>query len=364
MTLLTPNFADQHKTNGAAGPVHVVAPHEPTREGEKPPLQTLATFHEPIAPAAQQQPLKIAIVGTAPSSRMLAPYNDPSWQIWGCSPGNMNQLPRFDVWFEIHSNLHWPEHESYGRPYLEWLKNGTFPVYMQDNSFVPRATAYPILEMCEMFGDDFFSSSFAYMMALGISMGASELALYGVDMASRDEYILQRPGGRYFINEAKKRNIKVTIPYESDLGLPSPLYGYIDSTQSGRKLAARDQEVGGRIGAMENEIGKLQNSVTYLKGAREDIDYVRSIQLGAENERIILRAKVARLEAQLAQMQKENEQLKSAPVFVPQISFPNISATLPPVALQQASEPTAVQTFLQAVEEVSPKPEPKRRKKA
>src|SRR5262245_29911805 len=85
---------------------------------------------------ANKAPLKIAIVGTAPSSRGLAPFNDPSWQIWVCSPGNMNAVPRVDAWFEIHSNLLWPECRSYGEPYVNWLRQQTFPIYMQDQTLV------------------------------------------------------------------------------------------------------------------------------------------------------------------------------------------------------------------------------------
>src|SRR3990167_6788901 len=40
-------------------------------------------------PRAEEAISKIAVIGTAPSSRMLAPFNDPSWKIWSCSPGNM-----------------------------------------------------------------------------------------------------------------------------------------------------------------------------------------------------------------------------------------------------------------------------------
>src|SRR3954468_23311721 len=57
---------------------------------EIPPVSDLI---KPVAPK------KVAILGTAPSSRMLAPFNDPEWQIWSCSPGNMGCIPRFDRWF-------------------------------------------------------------------------------------------------------------------------------------------------------------------------------------------------------------------------------------------------------------------------
>lgn len=304
MGIITPTFADY-------GKLHVDPAHEPIRGEAGPALvHVIDPGHQDIlrnpTPVPEVKPLKVAIIGTAPSSRHLAPFGDPTWTIWACSPGNMNQIPRFDLWFEIHSNLLWPEHESYGKPYIKWLQDGDFPVVMQDNSLVTRASPYPILEMCERFGDDDFSSSFSYMMALAISHGAQEIALYGVDMASRDEYVLQRPGGRHFINTAKKLGIKVTIPYESDLGLPTPLYGYTDSTPAGRKLASRDTEIKGRIAGMQGELQKLQQNTTYLQGAAEDLDYMRNIQLGGENERILLRAKVRHLEAELAALKNRS----------------------------------------------------------
>src|SRR5882724_13388828 len=103
--------------------MHVMAAHEPLRGEVGTFANNLVTAAAPApAPVEPNKPLKIALIGTAPSSRMLAPYNDPSWTIWACSPGNMNALPRVNVWFELHSNLLWPEHESYGKPYIEWLK--------------------------------------------------------------------------------------------------------------------------------------------------------------------------------------------------------------------------------------------------
>jgi len=292
MTILTPNFSELQKPNGHGA--HIIAAHEPTREGEKPAVSNSAAPPWLVmAPTAG--PLKIALIGTAPSSRMLAPYNDPSWKIWGCSPGNMNQLPRFDVWFELHSNLLWPEHESYGRPYIEWLKTVKSPVFMQDQSLVPNATVFPMADMVAEFGRDFFTSSFAWMMALAIKSGATEIALYGIDMASRDEYILQRPGFYFFRTEAQRRGIKVTAPHESDIMQSPPLYAYVDSTPLGRKIRARKTEVQGRVNGLDQQINQATHSKTYLQGALEDIDYFESIWSGAMDEIVLLRAENAQL---------------------------------------------------------------------
>lgn len=236
---------------------------------------------EPSPKEAPKPPLRVALIGTAPSSRNLAPFHDPSWTIWACSPGNMN-IPRADAWFEVHSNLLWPENISYGQPYVDWLKQQTFPIYMQDKSIVPNATPLPIQELVNEFGKFFFTSSFAYMIAMAIKAGAAEIALFGIDMASKNEYILQRPGGQYFMSEASKRGIKVSVPYESDLAQPPELYGYADSTPFGRKIHVRKKELEDRINGMKAEQAKMTHSLTFLEGALEDLDYVKSVWGGIQ----------------------------------------------------------------------------------
>lgn len=338
MTILTPNFADQHKSNGAAGPAHVIAAHEPTREGENPSVQPAGTAtggpHKPT-PAAGVAPLKVALIGTAPSSRMLAPYNDPSWQIWGCSPGNMNALPRVDLWFELHSNLLWPEHEAYGRPYIEWLKLQKFPIYMQDKSLVPQALAFPKDELVAEFGDDFFTSSFAWMMALAMKMGAVEIALYGIDMASRDEYIRQRPGFFFFRYMATRRGVKVSAPHESDIMQSPSLYAYVDSTPFGRKIMARRQEVQGRVNAFSQQIEQATHSRTYLQGALEDLDYFESIWGGVCNDMGRLQYENAQLKGRIADLMR--------PVFAvsPTVMTANPAAMMPAVKITAGMLPDA-----------------------
>lgn len=293
MGKLTPTYKDQQgKTNGSSPAMHIVAQHEPLKEDPALPPQVIFGTSPALPPFAAEkppepppqivaQPLKIALVGTAPSSRMLAPFNDPSWTIWACSPGNMNVLPKVDAWFELHGNLHWPENQSYGLPYIEWLRRLTIPVYMQNHEYqVPNTQIFPMEQMVNEFGPEFFTSSFAWMMALAISKGAKEIALFGIDMASRDEYILQRPGFFYFRRMAEMRGIKVWAPNESDIMQHAPLYGYSDVTPFGRKCIARIAELKGRLEQMRAERAKLDHNITYLEGAVEDMDYVSSIWMG------------------------------------------------------------------------------------
>ncbi len=277
---LTPTFHDNPV-------VRITPPHEPLDQ------EPFIVVEPPTAPDAISKPVpptKVAILGTAPSSRMLAPFGDPSWQIWSCSPGNMGVLPRFDRWFEIHVNLHWPENQHYGRPYLDWLKTLKCPVYAQElyanpGGELPNALVYPHRRMVEEFGPYFFTSSFAWMIALAMFEGAKEIALFGVDMASRDEYILQRPGAYKFFEEAERRGIKIGAPYESDILQPPPLYGFCDSTPFMRKILAREKELKDRVGSMKHERDSMNNSIVYLEGALEDLDYIKNIWGGAQEYR-------------------------------------------------------------------------------
>jgi hypothetical protein len=262
-------------------PIPVIAP--PKKRGRKPKVAPQEQIVN-LAPMVEPQPLKIALIGTAPSSRMLAPFNDPSWKIWACSPGNQNVFPRVDAWFELHgTNLLWPANEHYGRPYIEWLKQQKFPIYMQDQRLVPNAITYPKDEMLKEFGPYFFTSSFAWMMALAMKMGAKEVALFGIDMASKDEYILQRSGGHYFIVEGARRGCKVWAPFESDIMQPPSLYGYSDVGPLLRKVLAREEEIKGRIAPMKQQIESMTKNVTYLEGALEDLDYMKTIHGGAQD---------------------------------------------------------------------------------
>lgn len=311
---LTPTTNDMIKAgqpmgNGFDQAMHITAAHEPLRgeqfvmsqptmelpttpspppkakRGRKPKEQMVNATSEPSpAQVAEPKPLKIALVGTAPSSRMLAPYNDPTWTIWGCSPGNMNQIPRVDAWFEVHgTNLHEPECKSFAESYINWMKNVKCPLYMQDKQVCPNAIPIPKDLLVREFGPYFFTSSFAWMLGMAILAGAQEIALYGIDMASREEYIIQRPGAYYFFIRAAERGIKVWAPYESDIMQPPGLYGFSDVTPIGRKLRARRDELKERAAPIEQTIKQNTEHLTYMRGAIEDNDYMISIFLGVQD---------------------------------------------------------------------------------
>lgn len=222
---------------------------------------------------------RIALVGSAPTSIALAPTGDPEWTIWGCSPGGRTYLQRLDAWFEIHR---WSESDP---EYVAWMKGLTCPVYLTERrEDIPASLAYPrdeILAKYPGLARSFFTSSLAWMLALAIEQQPEEIGLWGVDMAAGDEYGQQKPGCHFFMLEAEKRGIKVTVPPESDLLRPVAMYGFNTSPMA-IKLAIREAELRQRLAEAEQReqvlTRELQNIVQekfFISGALDDQNYMR-----------------------------------------------------------------------------------------
>lgn len=223
---------------------------------------------------------KIAIVGTAPSSRDLAPYDDPDWEIWGISPFNYNLMGRWDVWFELHDSKMFLE-QGWDPGFWEWMTKQEKPIYLQEkHRDIPASVKFPkdkLLKAFPMAAErNFFQSSISWMIAFAISEGVEEIGVWGVDMARDSEYAEEKPSCTYFLGIAEGRGIKVTLPIESDLMQSVGLYGYDNSSAMTAGLRVRDEEIAQRIAGCEQVVRDKQNEVFYLRGARDDIKYMRN----------------------------------------------------------------------------------------
>jgi hypothetical protein len=228
--------------------------------------------------------MKIALVGSCPSSRMLAPYDDPDWEIWACSTDNAGKLPRVDAWFEIHGDLGWENPAQWEAGYIAWLNDQPFKLYAQLPEIFPKAEIFPKEEMVKLFGPYWFTSTFAWMMALAITKKPEVIGLWGCDMAASTEYYTQRPALIYFAQVAAQQNISIYVPPESDVLQPPPLYGYSVSTLMGRKLAVREREIKERLAEVKAKrqrlVQGLDQEIHHLTGSLDDLDYVRSVWTG------------------------------------------------------------------------------------
>lgn len=241
------------------------------------------------------QPLtkKIAIVAKAPSTRDMAPFDDASWEIWGLGdqamPTYPNPLPKWDRWFEIHDLD--SGFKRWRSDYVEWLKQDHGkPLYINaPNAEVKSAVVYPRREVFGQFDQfmqnvegepvHYYTNSVAWMLALAIHEGATEIAVFGVDMAQhgvglKSEYAHQRPSVELWLGIAAGRGIKVTIPKESDLCKTPHLYGYDSETNALKILwKARKGDVDKSRKAALEQASKAQFEIDrqkfYLKHFRD-----------------------------------------------------------------------------------------------
>lgn len=230
-------------------------------------------FHlapEGSPPVLEPAPTRIALIGSAPASVALAPYGDPSWTIWGCSPGAAAHVKRVDAWFEIHP-LTSPDLTP---DYLTWLQQIDKTVYLIDPvPHLSKGVAYPRDEMVAKYGPYFFTSSVSWMFALALEQNPQEIGLWGIDMSATEEYGYQRAGCHHFIALAKARGVKVTIPPESDLAQPPMPYGFIMASPMYKKLATRKAELEQRLQKAAENYEFHRNEWNFLKGALDDLNY-------------------------------------------------------------------------------------------
>ncbi len=214
---------------------------------------------------------KIAVLGSAVSSVRLAPFDDPSWEIWGCSPAN-KALPRCDVWFELHNPT--VKIREGLTEWLEWLKQQPIVYMQQAYPGYIGAREFPLEPLIKKWGPFWWTSQLAYMLALAIEQKPQTIGIFGVDMAANSEYNQQRLGCQYFIQHiVRDSDIELVVPPESDILEPAPLYGYCESSRQFRKYMARRAELVGRISGLEAEVNAKSSEKAHLVGALDDMEY-------------------------------------------------------------------------------------------
>lgn len=260
-----------------------------------------------------RQKAKLALVGFAPSTRGLTPWDDDSYDIMSLNEGyNFKWMKRGNLWLQIHP--HWdfekgnnqndPNHYLWmqnksgpcvkceGRGYLvkgeEQAKcdaNGcdkgtyhppaerkTLPVFTQEYyPDVYNCVKYPLDEIHDKFfrkylGDKkYFTSSAAYMLGLGMLYGYEQIDLYGFEMGTSSEYHYQRANFEYMVGVAHGLGFDVRIPSKSPI-LKGQLYG-IENMQQGYRQNVEMREVflKGKEEKARAEMYKLAGSVEALK---------------------------------------------------------------------------------------------------
>ena len=235
---------------------------------------------------------KIAIIGTAPGSMTLAPFDDPSWSIWACSPGAFPYCAskRSDVWFEPHRWL--PTAPGLPgapgtRPWFSadfhtFLGAHKGPVFMSEvQPTIPSSVRIPFEDLIAKYGPYFWTSTIAYMIAMAIDALQDRAArgeqvaigLWGVDMSATEEWSYQRPGCQHFIGLAMSLGINIVLPPESDLMRPPTMYGIGEHNPRHIALLARKVHAEAQKAQMQHKNGIIIKNMMKLDGILQEIDY-------------------------------------------------------------------------------------------
>jgi hypothetical protein len=234
--------------------------------------------------------VKVALIGSAPSSVRNAPYNDPTWKIIGCSPGVYGVATRVDEWMELHR---WEPGQAWFSPeYVQWMTalakravlwvGGSVPG-------IPESKVYPFDKVLAEYDPQkwFCSSSLFWMMARAMELIKAEakaqgraidaaqdkIAFYGVDMAADTEYEMQRAGIHFMAYRAAALGIEVGAPPESDLFTPRFSYGQDEWTHSFVKMRARRMELEHRKQQAIAQKAEAERAEFFLTGAIDDLKY-------------------------------------------------------------------------------------------
>ena len=183
----------------------------------------------------------ICMVGSATATRADAPVGDPAVEVW-----SLNDCWQFlpatsaRLWFEMHTREHFT---GPGRPpgHMEWLQKLEIPVLMPEaHPDIPASQPYPEEDLVLAGYRRYFTSSFAYMLALASHdlVAGDEVRLYGIDLATNTEYERQRPCVEYWLGRLEGKGVGVVVPRACPL-LRGPRYGRTDPDE-GRRLVQRD----------------------------------------------------------------------------------------------------------------------------
>lgn len=239
--------------------------------------------------------MKVGIIGFAKSSRDLAPYDDPSWTLWGVN-GTWTFALRLDGILDLHAPWIY-EWEAMRRPagHVEHLRQFAGPVYLiEARADIPTSRAFPLDDVIRHVGRPYLTSSIAMAFALAMMQGAEEIGLWGVSMETAGEYADQRPCLEYLIGLAEGRGVAVTLPKDCPI-LSGPVYGRGDLNPGGERITP--SQFARRLQTLLKREAELVRQAAGLDGQVAEAEHILS-GLGAAPE---YRAHVEQIRAQMVE---------------------------------------------------------------
>lgn len=175
----------------------------------------------------------VILAGFAPSRHSIADL-DPGIDVWSCNHAwQYFPIERIKAIIEIHpwqylNEIAYYANKDTAQGHIDFLGQAKdFPVYMiEPRDEVPGSVRYPIEAALELAGNRYFSSSFAYMIALAMLQDRNPIYVYGFDMATDTEWFYQRPNTEWWIGFAQGKGFDVQVSQKSPLCKVGKMYGY------------------------------------------------------------------------------------------------------------------------------------------
>ncbi len=239
----------------------------------------------------------IAIVGFAPTTRDIAPYDVTDVEIWGLNEAyNYPFMKRWDRWFQIHQAWSYRRPENRNDPgHWEWLKQDhDFPIYMQDvDPEVPASVKLPLQEIIDTFlpnvtrGDgeicEYFTSSYAYLCSFALYLWKQgewgdvplRIETYGFEMSTMTEYHYQKGSTEGWQMYAAALGVDVWVPEHCKL-LSGLKYGYeVTQMINRQELEFRQKQLNDieaeKVSALNNISGRRQELEQMAREAQKKL---------------------------------------------------------------------------------------------
>lgn len=117
---------------------------------------------------------------------------------------------------------------------LRWLKTSKVPVVTsRAHPDYPALVEYPLEDVLNHFGHDYFNSTAAYAVAFAIHTGATKISIFGMDFTYPKAHDAEKGRGcvEFWLGQAHARGVKINLPKTTTLmdamyPREARLYGY------------------------------------------------------------------------------------------------------------------------------------------
>ena len=231
----------------------------------------------------------LAIVGSHPETRELAPFDNPDFDIWlfNEAPQKPEVYRRWDACLQIHIPEVYSSTDNWvNKDHWEWLQqdHGDRYIFMQDvDPRVPNSVRYPIEGVQSLVPYKYLRSSPAMALALAIYLGYQHIELYGSELSSNTEYHYQAINYAFWIGFAHGRGINLDMRCWYQEFFEQPIYGYEGELQLDRDFFVKchdEHEIVWKI--KDSAYQKTQNKLdkAFMK---MQFDRVGELSLDLEN---------------------------------------------------------------------------------